>query len=106
TDPLYAYTGINATFARTNGTGADGAWYLHVAPTPGKTGTVYQHRHFLGGATTAYHDEVWPRCPGTRDCSVTLRVLAFADGAKNGVPRETTVNVPNDGAWHRYTFDP
>jgi hypothetical protein len=105
-DPLYAFTGIDATFTRMHGTGSNDAWYLHVAPTQGKVATVYQHRPFLGGTTTPYHDEVWLRCPGTTTCSVMLRVLVFAQGAKNGVPRETTVSVPHDGAWHRYTFDP
>jgi Carboxypeptidase regulatory-like domain/Stage II sporulation protein len=106
TDALYAFQGINATFTRTHGIGADGAWFLHVEPTPGKTATLYQHRPFLGMPTTPYHYEVWLRCPGASRCAVTLRVLAFPAGAKNGIVRELAVSVPNDGAWHDYTFDP
>ena len=37
---------------------------------------------------------------------MTLRVIAFADGQKNGVSRDLAVTVPKDGAWHRFAFDP
>jgi hypothetical protein len=103
---LYEFRSFNATFTRTKGTGADGAWYLHVIPSQGKTATLYQHRPFRGTASTLYHDAVSLRCPGASPCSVTLRVLVFEEGKKNGVAHEMAVTVPNDDAWHRYTFDP
>jgi hypothetical protein len=104
-DPLYPFHAKASTFTRESGVGADGGWYLHAVPDPGRTATLYQQRPFLGDASTAYHDAVSLRCPGNAPCDVTLRVLAFPHGG-DPVIREKAIVVPNDGAWHRYSFDP
>jgi hypothetical protein len=107
-DGLYAFRSKRAAFSRENGTGADGAWYLSLDPKPGKRGSLYQHRAFLGTKDTPYHDEASLRCPvaAGAPCEVTLRITVYAVEARKGVARAKTFAVPNDGAWHGYAFDP
>ncbi len=107
-DGMYAFKTFKATITRTQGTGSDDGWFLHVAPYQGKVGTVYQQRPFLGTSSTRYHDRVSFRCAKTRatPCPLTIRVMAFPDGSNSGLTRQKSVNVPNDGLWHRYYLDP
>jgi hypothetical protein len=68
----------------------------------------YQVGPFLGKAATAYHDGASLRCPVANGspCQVELRVTAYAAGAGTAIVRAKSFDVPNDGVWHAYTFDP
>jgi hypothetical protein len=106
--PLYAFQSKRATFSREHGTGADGTWFLGLEPMQGHQGRLFQHRPFLGKADTSYHEGASLRCPvaNGRPCRVTLRVTVYPAGAGKGVGRSKSFEVPNDGVWHGYTFDP
>jgi hypothetical protein len=79
-----------------------GGWYLRVADSS----TLHQVRPVRGTATTTYRLRVALRCGRrfTSPCTPTLAVRANA--ATGAVSRQLTVSVPNDGAWHVFTFSP
>src|SRR5205823_13169237 len=62
-----------------------------------------------GTTTTTYHAQVALRCAdgGAPSCAVTVKVVTIPPAGGGGwIYRNSSVTVPNDGAWHRYTFDP
>jgi hypothetical protein len=97
----------NTAYQRVSGNAYSGAWYLAVSPTGTGNAIVRQERPIVAGATTTYHAEGALRCPASNkvDCAVSMRVVAVQ---LSGVTRTSirSITVPNDGQWHRYTFDP
>jgi hypothetical protein len=79
-----------------------GEWFLRVRGPS----TLSQVRPFEGTATTAYRLRVALRCGRryTSPCSPKLEVIA--GGTTGAFSGELTVSVPNDGAWHVFTFAP
>jgi len=97
------------TFDRVNGAGDGDSWFIHAAPTvSGRNAIVYQERQYSGTSTTSYHAQVALRCtdPGASSCAVTVKVVAIPASGGSWIYRSSSVTVPKDGAWHRYTFDP
>ncbi len=105
----YAWLTLPGTASvRTSTGGYTGLGYLTVSPpAAGGNGTLYQTRQFDGTATTAYTEQAALRC-GTQNktsCSIVLRIICSPVTGSYFVNRYT-VTVPNDNAWHVYTYNP
>ncbi len=110
-EAMYPWTSNgNTSFSRVKGSGDGDSWYIHADPTvSGRNAIVLQERSYDGTPTTTYHAQVSLRCAdsGASSCKVTVKVVTIPpQGGGGWVYRNSTVTVPNDGAWHAYTFDP
>jgi hypothetical protein len=99
--------GSNASVSLSTRSPYSGTYSLTVSPDPtGSYASIRQRAPVVGTSTMRYHTEAAFRCTqSSSSCTITWR-LTYAPSSGSSVGPTRTLTVPQDYAWHFYTWDP